>query len=94
MRDLRVVCFLLLGILGGGAASAQSPPATKSPEEVQAIKQRVADWLKTCLADWDQATHMTTIEWRTTCRRVASEREKFLLEDPSSFSIGAKMRPR
>jgi hypothetical protein len=100
MRVLRVVCLLSLGLLSGGAALGQSAPAGKSspagksPEEIQAIKERVADWLKTCLADWDRATHMTTVEWRTTCQRVAADRQKFLLEDPSSLSMGAKARPR
>jgi uncharacterized protein len=81
---MRVTCFVILGILVTGAAAAQQPatPATKSPEDIRAIKERVADWLKTCLADWDRATHMTTNEWRTTCNRVAVERGKFLLEDP------------
>jgi hypothetical protein len=94
MRVLRVVCLLSLGLLSGGAALGQSPTAGKSPEEVQAIKERVADWLKTCLADWDRATHMTSVEWRTTCQRVAADRQKFLLEDPSSFSMNTKVRPR
>lgn len=100
MRVLRVVCLLLLGLLSGGAALGQSPPASKSalagksPDEIQAIKDRVADWLKTCLSDWDRATHMTSVEWRTTCQRVAADRQKFLLEDPNSFSMNAKARPR
>jgi hypothetical protein len=64
--------------------SSPSPPAQKSAVEIQAIKDRVAEWLKTCMADWDQATHMTKREWRTTCQRVATERGKFLLDDPSS----------
>src|ERR1044072_2333072 len=61
---------------------SKSAPAGKTPEEIQAIKERVADWLKTCLSDWDRATHMTSVEWRTTCQRVAADRPKFLLEDP------------
>jgi hypothetical protein len=64
--------------------SSPSPPAQKSAAEMQAIKDRVAEWLKTCMADWDQATHMTKREWRATCERVATERGKFLLDDPSS----------
>jgi hypothetical protein len=64
--------------------SSPTPPAQKSAAEVQAIKDRVAEWLKTCMADWDQATHMSKKEWQTTCERVATERGKFLLDDPSS----------
>ena len=48
---------------------------------------RVAEWLKTCLSDWDQAAHMTKSEWRTTCNRVASERGKFLLDNPTVGSM-------
>jgi hypothetical protein len=71
------------------SASAQEPgaeadkkPAKKSNRN-QEIRARVAEWLKTCLADWDRATHMTKVEWRTTCERVASERGKFLIDNPT-----------
>ena len=29
--------------------------------------------LKTCLSDWNRATHMTSAEWRTICQRVAAD---------------------
>ena len=92
---MRVTCFLIMGILVSGAAAAQqsTTPATKSPEDIQAIKERVADWLKTCLADWDRATHMTTNEWRTACNRVAAEREKFLLGDPAEAMSQRTAKP-
>ena len=61
--------------------------AKQSDARKQEIKTRVAEWLATCLTDWDQATHMTTKEWRTTCERVASERGKFLLDNPSVGSM-------
>ena len=44
---------------------------------------RVAEWLATCLKDWDRATHMSKTEWRTTCERVATERSKFLIDNPN-----------
>jgi len=62
----------------------------KSPEQVQEIKKRSADWLKTCLGDWDAQTHMTKAEWRTTCQRVSKEREQFLLSTPGAISIGER----
>jgi hypothetical protein len=68
------------------------PPAGKSAPEIKELKERVAFWLKTCLEDWDAATHMTQKEWRTTCNRVAVERGNFLLQNPASFSM--KGRPR
>jgi len=81
---MRIGCLLILSALVAGEAVAQQSTtlAPKSPEEIRAIKERVADWLKTCLADWDRATHMTANEWRTTCNRVAAERGKRLLNEP------------
>ena len=67
---------------------------SKPPEEVKAIKERVADWLKQCLNDWDRATHMTKGEWRTTCHRVAADRGKFLLENPDPKPVSDKGRRR
>jgi hypothetical protein len=96
MRALLLVCSL--SFLAGGAAFAQpgqrpEPSTQKSEEDIKAIKERVAWWLKTCLEDWDSATHMTKREWRTTCQRVAAERGKFLAENPTMGSF-VKSRPR
>lgn len=84
-------------VLAGEAAVAQTrdrpvtPKAAeaKTPEELQDIQKRVAEWLKTCLDDWDKSTHMTKAEWRVTCQRVANERGRFLAENPS---VGARRR--
>jgi hypothetical protein len=56
-------------------------PAQKPGDQVKSTKDTIAAWLKTCLADWDRATHMTKGEWTATCRRVSAERGKFLTED-------------
>lgn len=53
----------------------------------QSVSERVAMWLKTCLQDWDTATHMSKEQWRTTCERVSKERGKFLNETPESLSL-------
>ena len=97
MRRSLVVCSLALGVLADGSAFAQSDQRqerSKPPEEIQAIKERVADWLKQCLDDWDRATHMTKGEWRTTCQRVAADRGKFLLENPDPKPVSDKGRRR
>lgn len=78
-------------LLAGGVALSQTPeqPAKsstlekKSTEDAQDIQRRVAEWLKTCLEDWDKSTHMTKPEWRTTCQRVAAERGRFLVDHPN-----------
>jgi hypothetical protein len=107
-RDMQTLVFLTLFALvvaqappatAQSSQPAKSPtpaskPAQKSAEELQAIKQRVADWLKTCLADWDQSTHMTKQEWRTTCLRVSEERGRFLLENPTLDSLSKGPRRR
>lgn len=72
--------------------SLPSSPAEKSAEAIKEIKERVAFWLKTCLEDWDAATHMTRKEWRTTCERVAAERGKFLLENADTLSMTSRRR--
>jgi hypothetical protein len=90
MRGSQVACLLVLNLLAGQMAVAQSgPPADKS-DKAREIDERVAYWLKTCLADWDQATHMTKGEWRTTCQRVSAERRTFLMETPDAASVGTK----
>jgi|SRR5215475_855460 len=102
MRASRVGCVLVLWLVPASmlAQSVQGPasapsPERGSPDEVQAIKERVSSWLKTCLQDWDTATHMSPREWEVTCRRVANERGKFLLENPdTSLIMGPKGRQR
>jgi hypothetical protein len=87
------VCFYALSLLVQATAFAQPAeplPAGKTTEEVQTIKQRSAEWLTTCLADWDAQTHMTKTEWRATCERVSKEREQFLLNTPGALSVGTK----
>jgi len=99
MRGLHVVCLLVPCFLANGTASAQaesaknrpraqpSLPVATSPEDEKATEERIEFWLKTCLSDWDQATHMTKSAWRTTCQRVATERGNFVLS-PEALSMG------
>jgi hypothetical protein len=66
---------------------APTPSASALAEEaaakIKAAKNSIAEWQKTCLADWDAQTHMTKAEWTATCRRVSAERGKFLLDETS-----------
>jgi hypothetical protein len=57
-----------------------SPPAQR-PDQTD--EDRIAEWFKTCMDDWDRTTHMTKAEWRTTCRRAADERGRFVAEQQS-----------
>ena len=65
----------------------------KSQESNQSVSERIATWLKTCLKDWDAATHMTRKEWRVTCERVSQERGKFLRESPGRENRGLVPTP-
>ena len=60
MRVSRSLCLLVL-VLVYSTAKGQSP-------EVDEVN---SEWLKTCLADWDSATHMTKNEWAIACRRLS-----------------------
>jgi hypothetical protein len=80
-----------------GSDTAKQAPSNQAETRKREIKVRVAEWLRTCLADWDQSTHMTKKEWRNTCERVATERGKFLLDNPtvgSTFLDDARDRQR
>ena len=54
--------------------------AEQTPDEIRA---RGRQWFTQCMADWDVATHMTKKEWERTCRRVAIDRTKFLVDEQS-----------
>jgi hypothetical protein len=69
---------LLSLIVGSAAASAQTSSSTQ-------FQELHAQYVDTCMKDWDTATHMTKEEWRRTCRRLADERVKFRLEHGSEF---------
>jgi hypothetical protein len=62
MRVSRSLC-MLLSVLVCSTARGQSPEIDEVNDE----------WLKTCLADWDSATHMTENEWAIACRRLSVE---------------------
>jgi hypothetical protein len=62
----------------GSKPDAAKPDAAKKPEAK--ASDRSAEYLAQCLKDWDAGTHMTRQEWARTCRRVVSNRVKFLRE--------------
>ena len=97
---------LVVGLVGDAIAS---PPSDQRPSRLYAslrssapgeigdlkgIDQHVAEWLRTCLADWDQDTHLTRDEWRASCRRVAEDRKHFLFDHLGASSIGTGLSPR
>ena len=73
----------------GKAAAAPTKPPKSAEEDVRA---RGAEWLASCLSDWDRATHMTKQEWARTCQRVTRERVKFLIEQNETVTPGLDRR--
>lgn len=82
--------ILLVGCNAGAEAqqaSTQPAPATTksdcrgSPEEIRLCGEA---WFQDCLKDWDSATHMSKNEYAKTCRRVAQNRIKALIEQMRS----------
>jgi hypothetical protein len=79
-RLLLVLTVFVAGPIHAYPVFGQVTPS-KSSASPKEIDDRVAEWLKRCLADWDSETHMSKGEWRATCQRVAAERRKFLIEE-------------
>ena len=79
--------------------SSTVPPAKAAVAKVpnsageEDIRSRGAQWLASCLSDWDRATHMTKEEWARTCRRVTRERVKFLIEQKETVTPGLSRKP-
>ena len=73
-----------------GKPTAKTDGMADAKAKAPTIDERVAMWLKTCLQDWDTATHMSKEQWRTTCERVSKDRGKFLSETPASLSLSGK----
>ncbi len=64
---------------GAKADMAKKAKAGGTPDAAKPDDRKVDD-LAQCLRDWDAATHMTRQEWARTCRRVVSNRAKFVRE--------------
>jgi len=85
---LRLSCLFALALSGVVFAQGTSP---------QQARDERGEWLKTCLNDWDKSTHMSSREWRATCERVASDREKYLSGHPNAglmFPDGMRARSK
>jgi hypothetical protein len=70
------------GSLKTDAPKTEATKKATAPGAAEPAKSGDAgnDYLAQCLRDWDAGTHMTKQEWARTCRRVAENRRKFLLD--------------
>jgi len=72
MRGLLLPGMLSL-MLVSTAALGQNDPSGR-------FQGLFAEYLETCMKDWDAGTRMTKKEWSRTCRRLANQRAKFRIE--------------
>jgi hypothetical protein len=56
-----------------------------TPETIRACGEA---WFKDCLKDWDSATHMSTKDYARTCKRVAENRVKALIDQVRKQEAG------
>lgn len=74
---LRSCSLFALSVLGALCAPGQPSHAQILTVE----EQQLADtYFNECAKDWDTFTHMTRAEWDRTCRRVATDRVRFKIQ--------------
>ncbi len=76
MRALLCAGVLLLSATAAFAQSGTPPVAKRQSSDAALLDEKAR--VKECMKTWDRTTHMTKREWEETCRRVASERVKYL----------------
>jgi hypothetical protein len=76
MRALLCAGVLLLSATAAFAQSGKQPIAKRQSSDAALLDEKAR--VKECMKTWDRSTHMTKREWEETCRRVASERVKYL----------------
>jgi hypothetical protein len=78
LRSCAPFAILLFGVL---CASTLPTIATAVAQTLTVEEQQLADsYFSDCAKDWDTSTHMTRMEWERTCRRVATERARFRIQ--------------
>ena len=64
-----------------GGQAGEAPAASSAwPRTLAEADARRKAWFEQCMKDWDKGTHMSKAQWDRTCRRMAEERMKYLLE--------------
>ncbi|MET0193183.1 MAG: hypothetical protein ABW200_07395 [Hyphomicrobiaceae bacterium] len=78
---LRSCALFAISMLGTLCAPGQPTIATAVAQILTVEEQQLADtYFSDCAKDWDASTHMTRVEWDRTCRRVATERARFRIQ--------------
>ena len=78
-------CLLFaLSMVGALCAPGHLSIGTALAQGLTVEEQQLADtYFSDCAKDWDTSTHMTRMEWERTCRRVATERARFRIQQPT-----------
>ena len=73
----RSCSLFALSVLGALCA-----PGQPSHAQVLTVEERqlAETYFSECAKDWDTFTHMTRAEWERTCRRVATDRVRFKIQ--------------
>jgi hypothetical protein len=78
---LRSGALIALSLLGALCASGLASIGAAFAQVLTAEEQQLADtYFSECAKDWDTSTHMTRAEWERTCRRVATDRVRFKIQ--------------
>jgi hypothetical protein len=89
MRALLCGGVLLLSATAAFAQSSTQPAAKRQSSNAALLDENAR--VKECMKTWDRSTHMTKREWEETCRRVASERVKYLRDQ--GYGVERKKAP-
>ena len=80
---LRSCALFAFSVLGALCAPGQAAIGTAVAQVLTVEEQQLADtYFNECAKDWDASTHMTRAEWERTCRRVATDRVRFKIQQP------------
>jgi hypothetical protein len=74
MRSTIVAAAIAAAAIAGSALAQTGPPAAKQPPAkmpAEPLKETGTDAFKSCVSQWEKATHMSRREWERACRRVA-----------------------
>jgi len=77
----RSCAVFVLSVVGALCAPVLPSIGTAVAQSLTVEEQQLADtYFNDCAKDWDTSTHMTRVEWERTCRRVATERVRFRIQ--------------
>jgi hypothetical protein len=78
---LRSRALFAVSMLGAVCAPVPGSIGSAFAQMLTLEEQQLVDtYFAECAKDWDTSTHMTRAEWERTCRRVATDRVRFKIQ--------------